>query len=162
MTKSHIICQIMCFLGPRKSQVPREAKGDKLVPGARAPELAHPGRAQGKNSAPAAARLCGLDRAHQPRVAGPGCEAGGGRTEAGEAAPRPAPSHRCSEHLAHREKTRNLLSSGSQGQGGRRPLRPPARAGGADPALGRETEARGSGSCRDAKRSWGLGKGREG
>ena len=63
------------------------------------------GRAQGKNSAPAAARLCGLDRAHQPRVAGPRCEAGGGRTEAGEAAPPPAPSHRRREHLGHWEKT---------------------------------------------------------
>ena len=32
----------MCFLGPRKSQVPREAKGDKLVPGTRAPEAGSP------------------------------------------------------------------------------------------------------------------------
>lgn len=84
------------FLWAQEESGPERSKGRQASP--RGPgrlSWLTVSRAQGKNSAPTAARLCGLDRAaHQPGVAGPRCEAGGGRREAGEAAPPPASSHR--------------------------------------------------------------------
>lgn len=152
--------KLRAFLGPRRGS--ERTKGPKNQAGPRglAPELGSTvGRAQRKSSAPTAAHLCGLDGgpAHQPGVAGPRCEAGGGgRTDA----PPSATSTGTAGRLGRWEKTGK--ASSPQGRGdrvGRKPLLPPCP-GGRVEGLGEGDRGPGVvGSCRDTSRAGGWGGG---